>query len=130
MKQFVFFITILVLTTGLCGAEGFEITGKAETYTAKVTFLQGQPVKGANRVRIEILDAASRAVKDTQVEIEYLMPSLPGKPPMMDYHAPANKVGAAYEATLRLDMTGEWKIIVSITRAQRTEKATLEFVMK
>jgi hypothetical protein len=130
MKQFVFFIAVLMLTGGLCRAEGFEITGKTESYTAKVVFLDGQPVNGANRVRIDILDARSRPVKDARVEIEYLMPSLQGKPPMMDYRATANKVGTAYGATLKLDMTGEWKVLLSITRAGRTEKATLGFVLK
>ena len=130
MKQFLTFITILMLTAGLCRAEGFEITGKAKTCTAKVTFLEGQPVKGSNRVRIDIIDASSRHVKDAQVEIEYFMPSLPGKPPMMDYHVTAKRVGAAYEAFLKLDMTGEWKMVLSITRTKRTEKATVGFVIR
>ena len=69
MKQFLSLIAILMLTAGLCRAEGFEVTGKAETYTAKVTFLDGQPVKGSNRVRIDIMDASSRHVKDAQVEM-------------------------------------------------------------
>ena len=130
MKQFLTFITILMLTACLCRAEGFEITGKTDTYTAKVTFLEGQPVKGSNRVRIDIIDASSRHVKDAQVEIEYLMPSLPGKPPMMDYHTTAKRVGAAYEAFLKTDMAGEWKMVLSITRTKRTEKATVGFVIR
>jgi hypothetical protein len=130
MKQFLSLIAILMLTAGLCRAEGFEVTGKAETYTAKVTFLDGQPVKGSNRVRIDIMDASSRVVKDAQVEIEYLMPSLPGKPPMMDYHTTAKRVGVAYETTLKMDMIGEWKIVLSITRAKFTEKASVGIVIK
>lgn len=77
MKQFGTFITILILAAGLCWAEGFELTGKTETYTAKVTFLEGQPVKGSNRVRIDIIDSSSRHVTDAEVGIEYLMPSFP-----------------------------------------------------
>ena len=96
----------------------------------KVEFLNGQPAKGSNLVRIEIIDARSGPVKDAQVLIEYLMPSLPGKPPMMDYRATAKRAGSAYEATLNLDMTGEWKMVLSITRAKRTEKTTVGFVIK
>jgi hypothetical protein len=81
-------------------------------------------------VGIEILDTASRPVKDARVEVEYLMPSLPGKPPMMDYHTSANKVSTTYEAILKPDMSGEWRILLSITRAGHTEKATLRFELK
>jgi hypothetical protein len=130
MKQFVTLITILILATSLCRAEGFELTGKAESYTAKVTFLEGQPVKGSNRVRIDIVDSSSRHVTDAQVGVEYLMPSLPGKPPMMDYHTTAKRAGAAYETTLKIDMTGEWKIVLSITRMKHTEKVTVAFLVK
>ena len=130
MKQFLAFIAIVMLTAGICRAEGFEMTGKTETYTAKVTFLEGQPVKGSNRVIIDIIDGSSRYVKDALVEIEYFMPSLPGKPPMMDYRTTANRVGASHEATLNLDMKGEWKMVLSVTRAKRTEKATVEFIVR
>jgi hypothetical protein len=131
VKHILTLIAVITLTTaGLCWAEGFQLTGKADSYTAKVTFLEGQPVKGSNRVRIDVVNTSSKSVKDAQVEIEYLMPSLPGKPPMMDYHTTAKKVGAAYEATLDLDMTGEWKMIVSVTWAKHTEKATVGFVIK
>ena len=130
MKRFFAFVTILLLTAGLCRAGGFEIVGKTESYTAKVTFLEGQPVKGSNRVKIDIIDASSGYVKDARVEIEYLMPSLPGKPPMMDYRTTAERVGASYEATLKLDMTGEWKMILSVLRTKRTEKATVGFVVR
>ena len=129
MKRFLTCITIIMLAAGICRAEGFEVAGKTETYTAKVTFLEGQPVKGSNRVRIDIMDASSRYVKDARVEIEYFMPSLPGKPPMMDYRTTTKRVGASYEATLKLDMVGEWKMMLSVTRAKRTEKATVGFVV-
>ena len=129
MKLLLTFITIVMLTAGTCRAERFEIIGKTETYTARVTFLEGQPVKGSNRVRIDIIDASSRYVKDARVEIEYFMPSLPGKAPMMDYRTTAKRVGASYEAALKLDMTGEWKMVLSVTRTKRTEKATVGFVV-
>jgi hypothetical protein len=131
MKQVLFGILVAMLTTaGLCWAEGFQLTGKTESYTAKVTFLEGLPVKGSNKVRIDVVNNSSKSVKDAQVEIEYLMPSLSGKRPMMDYHAVAKRVSDAYEATLDLDMTGEWKMILSVTRAKHTEKATVGFVIK
>lgn len=129
MKRLLTLIAIVMLTAGICRAEGFEITGKTETYTAKVTFLEGQPVKGSNRVRIDIIDASSRYVKDARVEIEYFMPSLPGKSAMMDYRTKTKRVGAWYEATLKLDMTGEWKMTLSVTRTKRTEKATIGFLV-
>ena len=129
MKHLLTFIAIVTLTASICRADGFEITGKTETYTAKITFLKGQPVKGSNRVRIDIIDASSQYVKDARVEIEYFMPSLPGKSPMMDYRTKAKRVGTSYEATLKLDMTGLWKMTLSVTRTKRTERATIEFLV-
>ncbi len=76
------------------------------------------------------MDSASRKVSDARVDIEYFMPSLPGKPPMMDYHTSAKPSGDGYGATLNLTMKGQWKATVSIARPNGTEKMTFDFVVK
>jgi hypothetical protein len=130
MRRGLLIVVLLLLLVGSSWAQAFDTSAASESYTAKVTFLGGQPVKGSNRVRIDIVDTSSRLVEDARVEVEYLMPSLPGKPPMMDYRTSTRKAKSGYETTLKLDMTGEWKIVLSITRANRAEKITMGFVVR
>jgi nitrogen fixation protein FixH len=130
MKQFFCLTAALLLGAGVCLASGFEATEKTAHYTVKVVFPDGQPVQGADRVRISVVDASSRPVRDAQVEIEYFMPSLHGKPRTMDYHASAHKVGEAYEALLKPGTPGAWKMALSIKRANRAEKTTVPFLIK
>ncbi len=130
MKTAVAVISILLLTAGLCWAGGYEATGKAGAYTVVAAFDREKPVEGMNRLEIAVTDSESRHVLDARVDIEYFMPSLPGKPPMMDYHTLAKPSGDGYEATLNLTMKGQWKATVSITRPDRTEKMTFDFAVK
>ena len=130
MKWAIQTIVVFLVAAGLCWAAGYETKGKAGPYGVVVTFDQTTPVEGTNRLEIAVTDSASRHVKDARVDIEYLMPSLPGKPPMMDYHTPANPSGDGYVATLNLTMKGQWKAIISIARQDRAEKMTFDFVVK
>ena len=88
------------------------------------------PAEGTNKLQIGVTDSASRPVKDAKVDIEYFMPSLPGKPPMMDYHAPAKPSGEGYLTTLNLTMKGQWKATISVARPEGTERMTFDFVVK
>ena len=123
-------IVVFLVAAGLCWAGGHETKGKAGPYGVVATFDQARPIEGTNRLRIAVTDSAARPVKDAKVNIEYLMPSLPGKPPMMDYHTPASPSGDGYGATLNLTMKGQWKATVSIARPDGTEKMTFDFVVK
>ena len=133
MRQLALIIAILVFSAGLCWAGGFEAAGKMDGNTVKVRFDKSHPVLGVNRVEITIADQQSRPVRNVQVNVEYLMPSLPGKPPMMDYLAAAKLVKDKYVATLTLPMKGEWKMILSmVTMAEtkQTEAVTFAFEVK
>jgi hypothetical protein len=130
MKWAVQIIAIFLVTAGLCWAGGYEATGKAGPYTVSATFDRPRPVEGTNRVEIAVTDGASRRVPDARVDIEYFMPSLPGKSPMMDYHTPAKPSGHGYGAILNLTMKGLWKVTVSIVGSGSTEKMTFAFELK
>jgi hypothetical protein len=55
---------------------------------------------------IYIEDRALKPVTDAHVEVKYLMPSFPGKPPMMEYNIAAKLKGKHYLAQMDLSMAG------------------------
>jgi hypothetical protein len=130
MKTAIQTIVLFLVAAGLAFAGGYEAAGKAGPYNVVATFDQAKPVEGKNKLRIAVTDSASQPVKDAKVDIEYLMPSLPGKPPMMDYHTVSEPSGDGYGATLNLTMKGQWKAFISVTRRNSTEKMAFDFVVK
>ena len=130
MKSLFFIIAVLLVVPGICLAAGYRETGKAGSYSIQVTFDKERPVLGPNRVEVTVTDAASQPVPGAQMKIDYFMPSLPGRPPMMSYSTAAKPVDGTYEATVDLTMKGLWKMIVSITAARQTEKAAFAFEVK
>jgi hypothetical protein len=127
MRNALFATMVFLMVVGPSWAKDYVVTGKAGGYTVKAIFDKTRPVLGANRLEIAVTDAASRPMTDAQVDIDYFMPSLPGRPPMMDYNITAKPLGDRYEATLKLTMKGEWKVAVSVTRSNKTEKMTFGF---
>jgi nitrogen fixation protein FixH len=121
---------ILLLTPGICLSAGYGETGKAGDYSIVVTWDKSRPALGPNRVEIAVTDAASQPVTGAEVKIDYLMPSLPGKPAMMGYSTTATPVDGRYEATINLTMKGLWRMVVSVTAGQHAEKATSTFEVK
>ncbi len=125
---------VLFFSAGSPWAGAFEAAGKADGNTVRVTFDKSQPSLGVNQVEIAITDQQSRPISNVQVNVEYFMPSLPGKPPMMDYLATAKPVGKnKYVAILNLDMKGEWRMVVSmvtVAEAKQTEAVTFAFEVK
>ncbi len=111
-------------------ASEYVATGKAGVYNVEVRINKNQPARGLNHVDIAVTDAASKPVTDVQVHIEYLMPSLPGRPPMMEYSATAKPDGHSYQAEIDLSMAGEWTVIVKVTRAGKTDTMQFTFVVK
>lgn len=130
MKSLCFFVTVLLVASGISLAAGYVQTGKAGDYSVRVTFDKSRPVLGPNRLEIRLTDSAGRPVAGAQVKVDYLMPSLPGRPPMMEYSTTAKPVGTEYEATMDLTMKGLWKMVFSITAGQQTEKETFDFEVK
>jgi len=130
MKWTIGAIVVFVAAAGLCWAGGCEATGKAGPYAVTATFDRQTPGEGTNSLRIAVTDSTSKPVRDARVDIEYFMPSLPGKPPMMDYHAPAKPSKEGYAATLNLTMKGQWKATISIAGPSGTEKMTFDFAVK
>ena len=116
---------MLVVLVGLLVAipaygRDYEQKGKAGSYAVTVTFDRNQPAKGENRIDVGIADAAAKPVTDATVVVQYLMPSLPGRPPMMEYKTTATREGTGYKAVLDLSMAGEWVLIVNVTRGGKT----------
>ena len=111
-------------------AGGFELKGKAGEYNIEVRMERNPPAKGHNGIEVVVTDGASRPVTDAEVEIEYLMPSLRGRPPMMDYSVKAKPAGNKYHADLNLSMAGEWRVLVKIARAGKGETLGFTFVVE
>jgi hypothetical protein len=111
-------------------AKGYETKGKAGSYTVEVEFDKNPPARGENRIEIDITDAAMKPVADATVVVKYLMPSLPGRPPMMEYKTTATPEGRKYKATVDLSMEGEWTLVVYVTRAGKSEAMKFSFVVR
>jgi hypothetical protein len=131
MKKYVPFVVMFMLLGLFSPARAFDTMASSKNYRARMTFVGGDPIVGVNRLRVVITDKAGRVVKDALVGIEYLMPSLPGKKPMMDYRTTARLAGSSYQASLDLTMAGEWKIILTVaTPPKRSDQMTFGVVLK
>ncbi len=109
-------------------ANGEQLKAVAGQYVVQLSFEKGKPVTGTNAIEITVVDAAGEAVSGAEVKIDYLMPSLPGKRPMMEYSTVAKPVGNGYQAVMNLTMKGEWKVILTITGlGGGTEQASFMF---
>lgn len=126
MKRLVFVLAVVLFTSGVAQAKGYEVQKKAGEYDVVVTFDQKQPTVSDNAVSIVVKDAAGKAVKDAQVKVEYSMPAMMGMP-AMNYKTDAVASGDEYKATLGLSMGGSWNIAVKITKAGKT--STLKFTV-
>lgn len=120
MKLPFFIVAVLLIAAGSAMA----------AYSIQVTWDNTKPALGANRLQIVVTDEASRPVAGAEVKIVYLMPSLPGRPPMMEYSTTASPVDSRYEATINLTMKGVWQMVVSVTAGQHAEKATSTFEVR
>jgi hypothetical protein len=111
-------------------ANDYERKGKAGDYGVEVRIDKNPPGGGNDNMSIYITDKAQRPVTDALVKVNYLMPSLPGRPSMMAYNTEATLSGNHYLAKLNLSMAGEWIIILRVTRAGKTETIRFSFVLK
>lgn len=108
---------------------GFRVSyqhqGQAGKFYVVVRFGNRAPVKGRNHLSIIVLDSLRNKVDDATVKIEYLMPSLPGRPPMMHYEVTAQQEKGSYHAEVNLSMKGEWVFKVDVSK--NDQKGTFEF---
>ena len=131
MKRMLLVFMLLVLTPSfLALASDYERKGKAGDYGVEVRIDKNPPGRGNNNMTIYIMDSAQQPVTDARVKVNYLMPSLPGRPPMMDYNTEATLSGNHYLAKMNLSMSGEWTIILGVTRAGKTETMRFSFEVK
>jgi len=131
MKRMLIVFMLLVLTPSFMAlASEYAIKEKTDNYNLEVKFDKSPPSRGNNNISIYIKDKALRPITDANVEVRYLMPSLPGRPPMMDYNTEATLSGNHYLAKMNLSMAGEWTIILGVTRAGKTETMRFSFVLK
>ncbi len=117
-------------TVGFGQAEYYKTKGNTGSYSVEVRFDGTPSVKGRHTLEIIIMDLAMKPVTDATVVVKYLMPSLPGKPPMMDYEVPATREGRKYIAVADLSMVGEWEFIIKITRTGNLEMMKFGFFVR
>lgn len=108
-------------------AWSYVIDRNVNSYSVHVRIGEGPPVLGQNVITLTITDASSRPVSDAAVAIRYFMPSLPGRPPMMEYTTTAKREDGAYRAELDLRMKGEWVVALTIARQGETETVKFGF---
>lgn len=108
---------------------GFRVSyqhqGQAGKFYVVVRFGNRAPIKGRNHLSIIVLDSLRNKVDDATVKIEYLMPSLPGRPSMMHYEVSAQQEKGSYHADVNLSMKGEWIFRVDVWK--NDQKGTFEF---
>ena len=126
-------IMVLFFYGTACLGAGFETAGKAGAYTVRATFDKAEPARGENKLEISITDAGSRPVRNLHVSVEYSMPSMPGRPPMMSYKTVAKLTEDKYVAYLDFTMKGNWKVIVtaaSMTEPNQSESITFGLTVR
>jgi hypothetical protein len=129
-KLFLAVITLLIVPSSLAAAGEYEIKGKAGDFTVRVMMDKNPPARGYNNMDVVITDAAAKPVTDAQVRVEYLMPSLPGRAPMMEYSTTAKPSGHHYSARLDLSMAGQWTVVLKVIRAGKTAIMEFAFVVR
>jgi hypothetical protein len=123
-------VSVFLLSSGTGRADNNEFKTSTTNHTITVTFEKGRPVKGSNQVEIAVQDTKGSPVTGAQVVVDYLMPSLPGKPPMMAYSTEAKAWNGVYRATVDFGMKGEWKMVVRVSSGRYKVEATFTFTVR
>lgn len=111
---------------------GFRVSyqhqGQAGGFYVVVRFGHEAPIRGQNHLSVVVLDSLRNKVSGATVKVEYLMPSLPGRPPMMQNESTAQQEKDLYYAGVSLSMKGEWIFRVKVSKDD--QKGTFEFPVK
>jgi hypothetical protein len=129
-ELFLVAMALLILPTFLARANDYEVKGRAGDYNIVVRMDKNPPARGYNNMDVAITDGSAKPVTDAKVHVEYLMPSLPGRPPMMEYSATVKPSGHHYSAQLDLSMSGKWTVVLKVTRAGKTDTMEFSFVAR
>ena len=131
MKRILLFSMLLVIVPSfLALANEYKIKGKAGDYNVEVKFDKNPPGRGNNNLSIYIEDKAFQPVTNARIEVRYLMPSFPGKEPMMENSTTAKLSGNHYLAQIDFSMAGRWTVILNVNRTEKTETMQFSFVVK
>jgi hypothetical protein len=112
-------VILLVLLAGAVYAKSMEITKKAGPNTVTVTLQNDPPATGSNPVTVAVKDAQGKAVTDAVVEVDYVMPAMPGMP-AMKYKEPLKLTGQVYTGKLDFSMPGPWQVSVKVKQGGKT----------
>ena len=115
-KKLFILIMILLLSTGIANARGYEAKKKVGEYEAGIKIDKNPPVLGDNHIEIELKDSAGRCITDAKVLVNYYMPPMPRMAPM-NYKTDAKVKKEKYKATMNFIMAGPWYISIIINHA-------------
>lgn len=107
---------------------GYEHQGQAGKFYVVVRFEKQAPTKGRNRLSVIVLDTFRDKLKGATVKIEYLIPSLPGRPPAVYHESTARQEKDYYRADVNLSIIGEWIFRVKVSKGD--QQGTFEFPVK
>lgn len=129
-KLFLVTIGLLIIAPVLVLASDYEVKGKAGDFKVTVRIDKNPPARGYNNLDVVITDATGKPITDAEVQVEYLMPSFPGRPPMMKYSTAAKQSDHHYAAQIDLSMDGVWNILLKVTREGKTDTMEFTFVVR
>jgi nitrogen fixation protein FixH len=124
MKKMMLALMVIMLITGAAYAKGFEASKQAGPFKVDISMDKNPPATGENNIVIVVWDASGKPVKDAKVNIEYIMPAMPGMPAMNYKAALAGKDGK-YSGKLNFSMPGAWSVEVKAESAGKKGKCKL-----
>ncbi len=131
MKKIILIVVAMIFAFnyGLAQAKDYEISKKAGDLTVAVKIDKNPPVTGINKMEVSIKDAAGKDVTDAVVMVDYVMPAMPGMPPM-NYKANTSLKDKRYLATLNFSMAGPWSVNIKFNRGGKTQTVKLNVDVK
>jgi len=126
VKKFLVIVLVILLSTGLAIAKGYEVKKKAGEYNVEATMDRNPPAIGKNNLEVAVKDASGQSVTDAKVLVEYGMPAMPGMHPM-NYKTDARLDGSVYKAVLDISMSGPWYVNLKINRTGKTTSTKFTF---
>jgi hypothetical protein len=124
MKKMMLAIMMVMLLTSAAYAKGFEASKQAGPFKLDIKLDKNPPATGENNIVIAVWDGAGKPVKEAKVNIEYIMPAMPGMPAMNYKAALAGKDGK-YSGKLNFSMPGAWSVEVKVEAVGKKGKAKL-----
>jgi len=126
VKKFLLISLVILLSTGLAFAKGYEVKKTAGEYSVEATMDRNPPAVGKNNLEVTIMETAGKNVTDAKVLVEYGMHAMPGMHPM-NYKTNARLDGSVYKAVLNISMSGSWYVNLKINRAGKTTSTKFTF---